>query len=148
LNRRTFVRGAAGAVGMGAVGALSPALESVGASERRQAATPVKIPVSLEATGRRKGEARQMVLVCPGAVASPGEIVEWDPKGNLSILLVQFKGGRTPFLEIELPEPVKLAVTERTVRKGTEGGYNYLIVAKDAHRTYALDPPLDIVPGG
>ncbi|UCG74861.1 MAG: hypothetical protein JSV95_08845 [Gemmatimonadota bacterium] len=149
LDRRTFVRGAAGAIGVGAVGGFTPALGVARVSSRAgQEATDVVIPVTLVQTGRStgRGRPRQWKLSCPPAEASPGEVVEWRAQPGLTIDLVQFKGGRSPFAMVDLPAAALANAPNRTVRTDAAGRYDYLIVASDADRTYALDPPLDIVP--
>ncbi len=137
-DRRTFVRGAAGAVGLGAVGGLSP--RDAFAGHGRPPA-PVKIRARLEPLG--KGGA--MKLTCPSAVAERKQEVEWSTPGNLLIRLIQFKGGRTPFSQIEFRGSSQ-TIVKTVPDDAAPGGYSYLIVAQDnTDKTYALDPDLDII---
>ncbi len=138
-DRRTFVRGAAGAVGLGAVGGLSP--RDAFAGHGRPPAK-VTIPVKLERLGR--GLAKK--LTCPSAVAERTQQVEWKTPGNsLSIRLIQFKGGRTPFSQIEF-QGSSQTIVKTVPDDAAPGGYSYLIVAQDNNdKTYALDPDLDII---
>ncbi len=144
-NRRTFLRGAAGVAGLGAVGALSSKLDFARASEPRGDLRDahVEIPVDLVSI-RRRGRPPKKVLVCPDAQARKDQDVLWYDAGtsSLTISLVQFKEGSTPFDDVDLPTPM----AANRVRNNAAGRYSYLIVARDGNnRTYALDPDLDII---
>jgi hypothetical protein len=136
---------------MGAVAGLSPKLGFASAIEPRgnpQPQADVEIPVVLVQI-KSKGNAKKNVLVCPDVAAKKSDSVLWfDAGGNvgnvtLDILLVQFKGGRTPFADTDLPTPMAANAVSNTADKGR---YSYLIVARASdNKTYALDPDLDII---
>lgn len=158
-NRRTFLKGTAGAVGMGAVGALASKLELGAASlSANTQATVQTIPVFLVPNGGKK---RGMSVLAPPASASAGDNVEWQPMtANIErIVKVQFKdppnGMPNPFSNstatIDNPNPA----TEKKMNKAVladaaEGTYNYRIFVKEKNRGVhkSDDPPLDIVPSG
>lgn len=144
-DRRTFVRGAAATVGLGAVGGLAPrgvfALPSLPDTVEQEADSPdpVEITVRLEKVG--KGGAQK--LTCPDAEAQATDEIQWKGDG-VSIRLIQFKGGRSPFDWIELPSDGN--PPGQQPKTGVEHGrYSYLIVAEKGGKVYALDPDLDIV---
>lgn len=142
VDRRTFVRGAAGAVGVGAVGAFSPKVSSaIGDEPQEEVATveTVEIPVDLVSI-KVSGQVKK-VLVCPDAEASPNDEVQWyTVNDGLTIVLVQFKG-RSPFKGKEILNPT----AKQKVKGNAAGTYSYTVVARDVDRTYALDPDLDII---
>ncbi len=141
LNRRTFVRGAAGAVGVGAVSALSPNMK-LGATELGPQPMPVEIEVELRTRGRKKH------ISCPDASAAKNDNVKWKiGSGVETIRLVAFKG----------PSPLSEELLENTSTGDLDGGsvrgnaplgrYSYTIVVKEdgGPKSYALDPDLDII---
>jgi hypothetical protein len=155
-NRRTFVRGAAGAVGMGAVGAMSSKLGFAAVPEVASSANPTIIPVTIVPIGQGKPGAKNK-LVCPDAEAEKNWDVEWQAStGVQAIRLVAFKG-RSPFRgagnkDIEVLEAPGTSTVPENLRAQVGGGstelgtYSYTIVALGTDgKTYARDPELDIV---
>ncbi len=148
-DRRTFVRGAAGAVGLGAVGAFSSKLQFVGASEPPGRPELVPIPVTFETIGSGPNQ-RTRVLV-PDVVARSGDEVEWSAPGDAEIVLVAFKG-RSPWKVGNKDQEVLPGDGTNTLKKTvpmgvpTKGKYSYTIVVKDSGgNTYAKDPDLDLL---
>ena len=140
-NRRTFLRGAAGAVGMGAVGALSSKLQFVRAAEPLARRTVTIYVYYVE--GR---------LRCSDQIAERGDTVVWVPATGVDcIRQVVFKGPRSspsPFPQVILPGGC--SETNKKVSGNVRGNaerkkYVYLIAAKVDDRTETLDPDLDII---
>ncbi len=157
VDRRTFVRGTAGMVGMGALAGISTKLGFAREGKPRENAkepqmqanqADVEIPVTLVEKRQKPSNPKKYQLSCPDAEAENGDTVRWyGHTEGLTILLVQFKGGRSPFAEIDLPNPS--AANNRVRNTADHGRYGYLVVASHTAngqtRTYALDPDLDIV---
>jgi hypothetical protein len=158
-NRRTFLKGTAGAVGIGAVGALATKLKLGPASlSANTQATVETIPVFLVPNGGKK---QGMSVLVPPASASAGDNVEWLPKtDNIErIVRVQFKdppnGTPNPFSNsnatINNPNPSDQAkMNKQVLADAAEGTYNYRIFVKEKNSGVhkSDDPPLDIVPSG
>jgi hypothetical protein len=143
LDRRTFVRGATGAVGIGAVGAMSSKLQSakiVGEEDTSMSLATVEIvEIDVWLRGNR--------LMVAEEEARRNDRVDWKPEEGLKVLHIQWKEAQTPFRLVDLPEPALRAPANRAVRGDAQlKRYYYTIVAADEERTYLLDPPLDIVP--
>ncbi len=149
-NRRAFLRGAAGAAGLGAVGAFSSKLEFARASERVASQSDVTIPVKLvdsSPPGRKRVD-------CPNEWVFPNKNVTWQGDGSVAeIHLVMFKNrsplghGRdqTDLLENTATEPDEKKQLEGEIHGKASGLYHYTIVVRDASKkTYALDPWLDV----
>ena len=164
LNRRTFVRGATGAVGMGAVGAFSK-LRFANADEpdepqsQEDCTCPddppqVVIPVYLLQVGSRKE------ILCPDAQVDSCDLVCWEARDGVGqVEHVIFKGG-SPW-----PGPTAAGsnlsnqnlddeasgddrnLCEQVPCNARAGKYRYTIVVREAGgtRRYAKDPDLDII---
>jgi hypothetical protein len=164
-NRRTFLKGTAGAVGVGAVGALATKLKLGAASlsaNPQEEPPPQRIPVYLVPNGGKK---QGMSVLVPPAWASAGDDVEWEPMGdNIErIIWVQFKD-RYPDGVVGIPNP--FSTSNRTIRNPNSGEakmrapvladaaigtYNYRIMVQPiggGAPVQSDDPPLDIVPSG
>ena len=152
-NRRAFLRGAAGAAGLGAVGALSSKLEFARAGPVASVAE-VTIPVDLVDDSPPSGRKR---ISCPDAYPSPNDKVTWEATANVGeIHLVIFKN-RSPFGKgrqqknvLEHPASTPPAARKKlgdTIHRDAQGKYDYTIVVRDTSgKTYALDPWLDVGP--
>ncbi len=147
-DRRAFLRGAAGAAGVGVLGAVSPKLMFARAPSRRDQ-PDVIIDVAFQAIGSGTN-ARNRVLI-GDAVANLGDEVEWRAPTGAEIVLVAFKG-RSPWRRGNRDEEVLPGngtnSLNRTVPTGaqTRGKYSYTIVVQDSsNNTYAKDPDLDII---
>jgi len=158
-NRRTFLKGTAGAVGMGAVGALSSKLElgAMSLSANTQPAV-VEIEVYLVKNG---GTKRGKSVLAPGAEASPGDTVIWKAMTSTikRIQRVHFKdspnGFPNPFSKTNANIPNPNPAADKNMNKGVLGDadmgqYNYRISVQDVDGPVykSDDPPLDIVPRG
>jgi len=149
-NRRTFLRGAAGAMGMGAVGVLAAKARFADASEPLDSQAQV-IPVYFVGGGRKEG-----TLLVPDAAAAPGDTVTWEPReGVRRIVHIKFKeAGRNPFDNTRdiFRNPSSGAAFSKGVPDDAtvDATHNYRIkVTLEAGGTAtSKDPPLDIVPGG
>ncbi len=174
-DRRTFLRGAAGAVGMGAVGAFSAKLPRATAGELRTQTNP-KVNVKMRNVGTPSSP-RWKIEIDDNATAKQGEVVQWIADATVEkIQLVRFKKpnptspARSP---IKWPQPPlpgtpqeKLALAPGnpwTSGLGTPGDPLTAKVAGDAEKityTYAIevkavtdagggvhykDPDLDII---
>ncbi|UCG76021.1 MAG: hypothetical protein JSV95_01530 [Gemmatimonadota bacterium] len=168
LDRRTFVRGAAGAVGMGAVGALSPKLSGAAAPKsgsKAGQALDAKITVKLVDKGGGKhggGRPQRWKIDCPDAEAGANSKVTWEAGAGVSqILVVSFKG-RSPFRhsgkELQVFRPGDAGTTgggkpgdplTAQTAGGADGTYTYTIVVQaDSNSGGAIhskDPDLDII---
>lgn len=129
LDRRTFVRGAAGAVGMGAVGTLSSKLPYAAAQEAAQEAEqeaerqplPASIDVWLDDVAAEHGRDQRWKIVCEDEVAAANSDVEWKAGPNVArILAVSFKG-RSPFRHRGKDLQVLQPDGPGTTGTGTEG---------------------------
>ena len=138
-NRRTFLRGAAGVAGLGAVGAFSPEVELL------RAAIALPAPKTITLHVHYKNEK----LTCPDTIAEPLDTVVWEPSTGVDcIRQIVFKGP-SPFdkvlVEGECSEHGKNVAGK--VRLNTDPKeYTYMVVAKvDDGSTKTLDPDLDII---
>ncbi len=138
-DRRTFLRGAAGVAGLGAVGAFSPEVEFL------RAAIALPVPTTITLHVRHKNGK----LTCPNTIAEPLDTVVWEPSTGVEcIRQIVFKGP-SPFDKVL----VEGACSERgknvagKVKSNAEPKeYTYMVVAKlDDGSTKTLDPDLDII---
>ncbi len=89
-DRRTFLRGAAGAVGMGAVGAFSAKLPRATAGELRTQTNP-KVNVKMRDVGTPSSP-RWKIEIDDNATAKQGEVVQWIADATVEkIQLIRFK---------------------------------------------------------
>ncbi len=154
-DRRTFLRGAAGAVGMGAVGALSTRLELGAASRPADKAQAVqKIQVLLVPNGGKKGG---MALFVPPASAGVGDKVEWVATTPNIEKIHKIAFNKPP--QPPVPNPFSETESVFTNTSGTknlkltvlddaaEDEYHYTIWVKQVSPggILKLDPDLDIV---
>ena len=152
-DRRTFLRGAAGAAGLGAVGALSTRVPYAAASVPLGRPADVVIDVTLVPVS---GSTTRKRIVCADTEARAGDFIEWEATTtNIEIFQIIFKG-RSPFrrgpddLEVlEGPGALGTApnLKQRVFPGAEEGRYSYTILVKDTstNRVYAKDPDLDII---
>lgn len=170
MDRRTFVSGAAGAVGIGAVSAISSRVKLAEAREGVDSIQPgvATVPITVAIKDVQNGPKERWKVDCPNVTASAGDDLEWLPGANVAeIVLVAFKG-RSPFAigpgsnkqEVAVLEAGGPATASSTttgalktvgIPSGTEGTYSYTIVVKGQSspstldRAFAIDPDLDIV---
>jgi len=173
LNRRSFVRGATGAVGMGAVGVLSSKLryataKESGSNASQQLHAEIDVKVVDVGDAKHSGRPERWKIVCPDVEAGSNSNVKWKAEDNVAeIQVVSFKG-RSPFKhsgkELQVLQPGVPGTTgdgtptsplEATTAGNTDGTYSYSIVVKatgdpadatgpsGAVRT--KDPDLDII---
>jgi hypothetical protein len=142
-DRRVFLRGAAGAVGMGAVGVFAARARFADASER-DAASVVVIPVKYE-----NGQAD-----IPDAEAERGNAVIWEAQDGVHrIIWVKFDEKPSyPFHPAEAsehhnPEPRKHLAREVRDDPGlVDKSFKYSIKIKPiGSGAVTIDPDLDIV---
>jgi len=151
-NRRTFLRGAAGAVGMGAVGVLAAKIRFAGATEPVGSQAVQIIPVFVVGGGKKDPQ-----ILVPGAAASPGDTVMWEPRDGVKrIVKIKFKkAGKNPFHKTQdtFDNPGDRGFSKRVLddtlddpKKAEHFEYEITVKPHDGP-TKTLDPPLDIVPG-
>ncbi len=148
-DRRTFLRGAAGAVGMGAVGAFSSKLEFMRAAEAFPADT-VTIPVFLVPQGkfREKGRQRMKILVPPSAANRTDDVV-WEARDGVKCInWIQFRPD-SPFATVDINGAC--SDSDKNARGSVKSDaakktYTYQIkVTGSDGRPYTKDPDLDII---
>ncbi len=152
-DRRTFVRGAAGAVGLGAVGALSTKLE-LGAESRSADKNQAvqRIQVLLVPNGGR--QAGMSVFVPPASAHRTDRVIWEATTPNIeSIKMIRFKepGPKYPnpfsHTAAAIPNPGSGSDMELPVLADAPfGHYTYAISVKEVgNGTHHTDPDLDIV---
>ncbi len=148
-DRRTFLRGAAGAVGMGAVGAFSSKLEFMRAAEAFPADT-VTIPVFLVPQGKLKEKGRQrMKILVPPSAAEAGDDVVWEARDGVQcIKSIKFLPD-SPFATLNIIGACSTAKrnAQGSVRSdAAKKRYTYKIQVTGSNgRPYTKDPDLDII---
>ncbi len=97
-DRRTFLRGAAGAAGLGAVGAFSAKLPRATAGELRTQPNPAINVKMRDVAAGTASSPRWKIEIDDNATANQGQVVQWIADTTVDkIQLVAFKKHRSPF---------------------------------------------------
>ncbi len=153
-DRRMFLRGAAGAVGMGAVGALATRLElgaASGSADKNQAVQQIQV-LLVPNGGKKKG----VTLFVPPASAAEKDKVRWVATTPNIERIHKIAFDKPPPPD-PVPNPFSDTVAEFTNTPGTEDleltvldevkktTYHYTIWVKQKNGgMHQLDPDLDI----